>query len=68
MHLGRVAGHLPETGLAYRDTAVSVRGPAVADIDRAFAGVWDESGEPWPTKKSARMRSGSRPQVNNRCG
>src|SRR5215204_6091450 len=35
----------PETGLAYRDTAVSVRGPAVADIDRAFAGVWDEAGE-----------------------
>jgi len=26
----------PETGLPYRDTAVSVRGPAVADIDRAF--------------------------------
>jgi cardiolipin synthase len=32
-----------ETGLPYRDTAVSVRGPAVADIDRAFAGVWDET-------------------------
>jgi cardiolipin synthase len=31
-----------ETGLPYRDTAVSVRGPVVADIDRAFAGVWDE--------------------------
>jgi cardiolipin synthase len=32
-----------ETGLPYRDTAVSVRGPAVADIDSAFAGVWDET-------------------------
>jgi cardiolipin synthase len=37
-----------ETGLPYRDTAVSVRGPAVADVDRAFAGVWDESGERLP--------------------
>lgn len=38
----------PETGLPYRDTAVSVRGPAVADIGRAFAGVWDEAGESLP--------------------
>jgi cardiolipin synthase len=38
----------PETGLPYRDTAVSVRGPAVADIDRAFAGVWDETAERLP--------------------
>jgi cardiolipin synthase len=36
----------PETGLAYRDTAVSVRGPAVADLERAFAGTWDEAGDP----------------------
>ncbi len=27
----------PETGWPYRDTAVSVRGPAVADLERAFA-------------------------------
>lgn len=26
----------PETGLPYRDTAVSVRGPAIADLERAF--------------------------------
>ena len=38
----------PETGLPYRDTAVSVRGPAVADIDRAFAGLWDETGGALP--------------------
>jgi cardiolipin synthase len=43
----------PETTLPYRDTAVSVRGPAVADLDRAFAAVWDEAavvphGEPLP--------------------
>jgi cardiolipin synthase len=38
----------PETGLPYRDTAVGVRGPAVADLERAFAGVWDETGRPLP--------------------
>ncbi len=41
----------PETGLAYRDTAVSVRGPAVADLERAFAGAWDETGEPLPEEE-----------------
>ena len=38
----------PENGLPYRDTAVSVGGPAVADLDRAFAGVWDECGARLP--------------------
>lgn len=41
----------PETGLAYRDTAVSVRGPAVADLERAFAGAWDEMGQPLPEEE-----------------
>ncbi len=41
----------PETGLAYRDTAVSVRGPAVADLERAFAGAWDETGNPLPEEE-----------------
>ena len=40
----------PETGLPYRDEAVSVMGPAVADLEEAFAGVWDETGEPCPTR------------------
>ncbi len=35
----------PETNLPYRDTAVGVTGPAVADLEEAFASVWDESGE-----------------------
>ena len=35
----------PDTGLAYRDTAVSVRGPAVADLERAFSGTWDAAGQ-----------------------
>ena len=38
----------PETNLPYRDTAVSVRGPAVADLERAFADVWDEAGDALP--------------------
>ncbi|MEI6136377.1 MAG: phospholipase D-like domain-containing protein [Chloroflexota bacterium] len=38
----------PETGLPYRDTAVAVNGPAVADIERAFAGVWDLNGSTLP--------------------
>jgi cardiolipin synthase len=38
----------PDTGLPYRDTAVGVRGPAVADIERAFADVWDQFGTPLP--------------------
>jgi cardiolipin synthase A/B len=41
----------PETGLPYRDTAVSVRGPAVADLDHAFAGTWAEAGEPLPDEE-----------------
>src|SRR3712207_4377222 len=44
----------PETGLAYRDTAVSIRGPAVADVDGAFAGVWAETGEPLPGEERPR--------------
>src|SRR5215203_2065789 len=41
----------PETGLAYRDTAVNVRGPAVAHLERAFAGAWDEAGQPLPEEE-----------------
>jgi cardiolipin synthase len=41
----------PETGMPYRDTAVRIRGPAVADVERAFAGVWDEAGESLPEEE-----------------
>ncbi|WP_219974230.1 phospholipase D-like domain-containing protein [Rubrobacter xylanophilus] len=45
----------PETGLPYRDTCVAVRGPAVADVERAFAGVWDLFGdEPLPREERPR--------------
>ena len=47
----------PETGLAYRDTAVSVLGPAVADVDRAFAAVWDETGESLPEVERPRSEN-----------
>jgi cardiolipin synthase len=32
----------------WRDTGVAVRGPAVADIEQAFADVWAETGSPLP--------------------
>jgi cardiolipin synthase len=32
----------------WRDTGIEVRGPAVHDIERAFAEVWDGTGEPLP--------------------
>ena len=47
----------PETGLPYRDTAVSVSGPAVADLERAFAGVWEESGGALPAEERPRAES-----------
>ena len=47
----------PETGLVYRDTAVGVRGPAVADLERAFAGAWDEAGQPLPGEERPAVES-----------
>ena len=38
----------PVTGLPYRDTAIRVAGPAVADLERAFASVWNRFGTPLP--------------------
>ena len=40
-----------ETGLPYRDTAVSVRGPVVADINRAFTKLWGELVEELPDEE-----------------
>jgi cardiolipin synthase A/B len=37
-----------ETGLPYRDTAVSVRGPVVSDVNRAFTKLWGELVEELP--------------------
>ena len=41
----------PETGLPYRDTAVGVQGPAVADLERAFAQMWDRAAESLPAEE-----------------
>jgi cardiolipin synthase A/B len=46
----------PETGLPYRDTAVSVLGPAVADVERAFAEVWAETGAPLTAEERPRAQ------------
>src|SRR5918995_6846079 len=35
----------------WRDTGVEVRGPAVADIERAFAQVWAATGAPLPEEE-----------------
>ncbi|MCC6174286.1 MAG: cardiolipin synthase B [Chloroflexi bacterium] len=45
------------TGLPYRDTAVRVLGPAVADIERAFAGVWRRNGPPLPRDERPRSNT-----------
>jgi len=44
----------PETGLPYRDTSIAVAGPAVADIEAAFAGVWDLNGTALPATERPR--------------
>ena len=49
----------PDTGLPYRDTAVSVRGPVVADINRAFTSLWAEMVGELP-ERSAPIRRTSR--------
>ena len=38
---------------AWRDTGVEVRGPSVADLERAFASVWAMIGEPIPKSEMA---------------
>jgi cardiolipin synthase len=44
----------PARGIApWRDTGIEVRGPAVADIERAFAATWAETGEPIPDAELA---------------
>ncbi len=47
--VGRMWAGDPERGIApWRDTGVEVRGPALADIEEAFATVWAATGEPVP--------------------
>jgi len=47
--VGRMWDGVPEKNIEpWRDTGVEVRGPAVAEIERAFAQVWGMMGEPIP--------------------
>ncbi|WP_243337410.1 phospholipase D-like domain-containing protein [Anaeromyxobacter soli] len=47
----RWAGDPARGAEPWRDTGVEVRGPAVADLARAFAQVWDEAGAPLPDEE-----------------
>ena len=50
--VGRMWAGEPEKNLEpWRDTGVSVRGPALADIEHAFAYVWSMMGEPLPERE-----------------
>ncbi|HJQ99529.1 MAG TPA: phospholipase D-like domain-containing protein [Candidatus Polarisedimenticolaceae bacterium] len=45
-------GH-PERGQEpWRDTGIEIRGPAVADVERAFAQVWSAAGDPIPPEEA----------------
>ncbi len=47
--VGQMWAGYPERGLApWRDTGVAVRGPALADVEQAFADMWAGLGEPLP--------------------
>jgi cardiolipin synthase len=53
--VGRLWVGYPEQKIdPWRDTGVEVRGPAVADIERAFAQIWSEMGPPIPEEELAR--------------
>lgn len=44
----------PERGIEpWRDTGIEVRGPAVAEMERAFAAIWAMTGEPLPVATDA---------------
>jgi cardiolipin synthase len=50
--IGRMWEGVPEKNIEpWRDTGIEVRGPAVADIEQAFAQVWAVMGEPIPRRE-----------------
>jgi cardiolipin synthase A/B len=50
--VGRMWTGMPEKKIEpWRDTGVEIRGPAVADIEQAFAQVWAMTGEPIPEQE-----------------
>ena len=55
--VGRMWIGEPKRGIEpWRDTGVEVRGPAVADIVRAFAQAWAEAGPALPADELPRLR------------
>ncbi|HXG65894.1 MAG TPA: phospholipase D-like domain-containing protein, partial [Blastocatellia bacterium] len=38
-------------GLPWRDTGIEIRGPAIADLDRAFSQMWAAAGQPLPEEE-----------------
>jgi cardiolipin synthase len=51
--IGRMWEGIPEKNIEpWRDTGIEVRGPAVADIERAFAQVWAMTGAPVPESET----------------
>ena len=53
--VGRMWIGQPEKNIQpWRDTGVEVHGPAVADIERAFAEIWAMMGQPVPDKEVSR--------------
>jgi cardiolipin synthase A/B len=45
---------VPEKNIdPWRDTGIEVRGPAVADIEKAFTNVWNETGDDLPPDETA---------------
>jgi cardiolipin synthase len=56
--LGRMWLGDPQRGLdPWRDTGVEVRGPAVADIEQAFAQIWATTGDPLPDEEIPRRHA-----------
>lgn len=54
--IGRMWVGEPEKGLdPWRDTGIEVRGPSVANIDQAFARIWDVTGDDLPTDEIAQF-------------
>ncbi|HEX7113125.1 MAG TPA: phospholipase D-like domain-containing protein [Mizugakiibacter sp.] len=44
----------PARGVApWRDTGAAIRGPAVAELERAFAESWAQLGAPWPLEPAS---------------
>jgi cardiolipin synthase A/B len=56
--VGQMWAGVPEKKIEpWRDTGVELRGPAVADVEHAFAQVWTLTGEPLPDDEIAERKT-----------